>query len=86
MGQPICLFGEGPGDKRERLRNVIVKYYIDEGKAPTFFQKFVDEESKEGLKLDEGEEGVFYTEGSQELRDSRFEIAKFSIPRALRRL
>jgi hypothetical protein len=26
------------------LRNVIVSYYIEEGKAPVFFQKFVDED------------------------------------------
>lgn len=37
MGQPICLFGEEPGDRRERLRGIIVQYYIDEGKAPVFF-------------------------------------------------
>lgn len=37
MGQPICLFGEVAGERRERLRNVIVNYYIEEGKAPTFF-------------------------------------------------
>lgn len=47
MQQPICLFGENAGDRRERLRNIIVKYYIEEGKAPIFYQKFVDEAQKE---------------------------------------
>lgn len=86
MGQPICLFGEEAGDRRERLRNVIVKYYIEEGKAPVFFHKFVDE-SEKGLAKDEavGDE-IFYTEGSQDLRDARFQISKFSLPRAQKRL
>ena len=42
MEQPICLFGEDAGDRRERLRNTITKYYIENGKPPTFFSKFDD--------------------------------------------
>lgn len=25
IGHPICLFGEGPADRRERLRNILAK-------------------------------------------------------------
>ena len=71
MMQPICLFGEDAGDRRERLRNVIVKYYIEEGKAPVFFQKFVDESQKDTGNDENDENEVFYTEGSTELKDAR---------------
>ena len=78
MQQPICLFGEDAGDRRERLRNIIVKYYIEEGKAPVFFHKFVDEDQKEQHQEDQNE--VFYTEGEDDLRKARLSIAKYSFP------
>ncbi len=28
MGEPICLFGEEPGDRRERLKKRVIEYYI----------------------------------------------------------
>jgi len=42
----------------------------------------VDEESKEKEKESAAEDGVFYTEGSEELKQARLAIAKFSIPLA----
>jgi U4/U6 small nuclear ribonucleoprotein PRP4 len=37
LSHPICLFGEGPGDRRERLRAKVIEYYIQhDGVAPTF--------------------------------------------------
>lgn len=40
MGEPICLFGEEAGDRRERLRKRVVEYYIqNDGQAPTFCLK-----------------------------------------------
>ena len=26
LGHPICLFGEGPGDRRHRLRDILSRY------------------------------------------------------------
>jgi U4/U6 small nuclear ribonucleoprotein PRP4 len=90
MGQPVCLFGEEAGDRRERLRAVAVQYYIEhEGVAPTFCMKktvtmgeTVVGEGKAGKK----DEEVFYTEGTKELREARMEIARYSLPRAQRRM
>ncbi len=30
LGHPITLFGEGPGDRRDRLRNIIASFEMDE--------------------------------------------------------
>ena len=86
MRQPICLFGEDAGDRRERLRNCIVQHYIEHGQPPQFFHKFVDEETSKKEQAESKEEGVFYTEGTEDLKQARLEIAKFSIPLAQKRL
>eukprot|EP00347_Sterkiella_histriomuscorum_P001058 403373495 len=87
MEQPICLFGEDPGDRRERLRNVITKYYLENGRPPTFFQKFVDDQGGSSQAKDENDENeMFYTEGTEDLKKARLEIAKYSLPRAQVRL
>ena len=28
LGEPICLFGEGPADRRSRLRDLLARYYF----------------------------------------------------------
>jgi hypothetical protein len=63
---------------------VIVKYYIEEGRAPVFTQKFVDEGQK--AKDEEPVNEVFYTEGEPELREARLLIAKYSLPRGQKRV
>ncbi len=83
LRQPICLFGEDPMDRRERLRNCIIQYYIDNGREPTFFTRLREEEKKE----EEAEvEEKFYTEGPEELKAARLEFAKYSIPRSNARI
>ena len=39
LGHPICLFGEDPGDRRERLRNKIAEYYVEKGEPPAFLMR-----------------------------------------------
>ena len=85
MGQPVCLFGEDAGDRRERLRVVAVQYYIEhDGVAPTFCMKKTETAVEEKAKAKDEE--VFYTEGAKQLREARLEIARYSLPRAQRRM
>ncbi|KAL1917752.1 uncharacterized protein VTP21DRAFT_3586 [Calcarisporiella thermophila] len=74
LGEPQCLFGEGPGDRRDRLRYLLSKL---EGVE-------VEDEEEESEESEEEEE--FYTEGSMQLLAARREIARYSLPRARARL
>ncbi|XP_019643680.1 PREDICTED: U4/U6 small nuclear ribonucleoprotein Prp4-like [Branchiostoma belcheri] len=78
LGEPICLFGEGPADRRERLRQILAK--IGEDKL----KKDSEEEKKEEKK--EYNDTTWYHEGPQSLKDARMFIAGYSIPRAKKRL
>lgn len=73
FGEAACLFGEGPYERRERLRQVM----LGRGSAPPVEQKKAEAE---------GEEDLFYTEGEEGLRDVRVKIAEYSVPKAHRRL
>lgn len=74
-GQPITLFGEGPADRRDRLRELILDDTDGAGgvSADTQMQEADDQ-------ADQEEE--FYTEGLPELLQSRKDIARYSLPRA----
>jgi U4/U6 small nuclear ribonucleoprotein PRP4 len=39
LGHPICLFGEGPADRRDRLRVKVSEYCVEHGEVPAFCQK-----------------------------------------------
>eukprot|EP00058_Branchiostoma_floridae_P005347 XP_002590835.1 hypothetical protein BRAFLDRAFT_125722 [Branchiostoma floridae] len=78
LGEPICLFGEGPADRRERLRQILAK--IGEDKL----KKDSAEEKKEEKK--EYNDTTWYHEGPQSLKEARMFIAGYSIPRAKKRL
>ncbi|KAJ3052269.1 U4/U6 small nuclear ribonucleoprotein Prp4, partial [Rhizophlyctis rosea] len=82
-GEPQTLFGEGPADRRERLRGILVRKARESQLAPTSEQG----ESEEATESEEEEEEEeFFTLGRDELVDARRDIASFCIPRAKRRL
>ncbi|GAA5965141.1 hypothetical protein JCM8115_006677 [Rhodotorula mucilaginosa] len=82
IDEPITLFGEGPADRRDRLRDLIARARLEKGEAMD-----VEEEQKESSESEEEEEEEeFYTEGSPALKQARREIAEYSLPRARRRI
>merc|ERR1719230_1264905 len=72
FGEPVSIFGEGPYERRDRLRTIMAGRT-----APT-----MDQQRKESA----GDEDLFYTEGVEELLEARVKIAEWSIPRANQRL
>ncbi|CZR53899.1 related to U4/U6 small nuclear ribonucleoprotein [Phialocephala subalpina] len=82
IGQPITLFGEDKALRRDRLRKLLaiaadIRAAEDED---------VDEEMRDVGDEQNEQEEEFYTKGSQELVDCRKRIARYSLPRAKRRL
>lgn len=82
LNQPICLFGEGPGDRRERLRQLLARMGDDA------IKRIRDEDrGTTTLMTDEKEPNkTWYHIGSQELLEARYWIADYSLPRAKQRL
>jgi len=80
LGHPICLFGEGPAQRRDRLRDLLSVF---EQLLPGFAtHKEIEEEEEEIEKPDE----IWYHEGSDELKASRLFIAEYSVPKAKERI
>lgn len=81
MGEPITLFGEGPGDRRDRLRELLTiqAEEADETGTPQDVPMIDTEDLGD-------QEEEFYTEGVTELLDARRQIAKYSLPRAKDRI
>ena len=82
LGEPITLFGEDAADRRARLRELLTSQAeraegaqdVEMGDAPA---------SDDGAEEQEEE---FYTNGSEELLQARIDIARYSLPRAKRRV
>lgn len=79
-GEPITLFGERKEDRRDRLRELMLR--AQEGGADE------DESMADVGEEDEedGEDGEFYIQGSQALLAARRDIARYSLPRTKQRL
>lgn len=80
LGEPITLFGEGPADRRDRLRDLIAKARLERGEAMDLEEE-EDQSSDEDSEDDKDEE--FYTEGSAALKKARRDIAEYSLPRSV---
>ncbi|ETN37144.1 uncharacterized protein HMPREF1541_08134 [Cyphellophora europaea CBS 101466] len=78
LGEPITLFGEGPGDRRDRLRELL-STLADDGLGE-------DVSMHEGDEAPADQEEEFYTEGIPELLEARRKMAKYSLPRAAARV
>ncbi|KAJ2389475.1 hypothetical protein GGI23_005828, partial [Coemansia sp. RSA 2559] len=84
LGHPVCLFGEDAGDRRDRLRYVMSKLAMDREKTEAPDEHSKEAGAHEGEEEEEEEE--FYTEGSEELRLARHQMAVYSLARARDRL
>ncbi|XP_070582205.1 U4/U6 small nuclear ribonucleoprotein Prp4-like [Ptychodera flava] len=79
LGEPICLFGEGPADRRERLRQLL---------ASLGEEHFAKEKKEDPVKAEEKkyEQKTWYHQGPQGLKKARYWLAEYSLPRAETRL
>ncbi|CAN8019984.1 U4/U6 small nuclear ribonucleoprotein Prp4 [Ixodes scapularis] len=81
MGEPICLFGEGPADRRERLRQLLAQVGQD-----ALRRRQEEEQQKERELRRDTSETTWYHESSEALKSCRLWIARFSLPRARHRI
>lgn len=79
MGEPMTVFGERPEDRRDRLRMLLYAHEKAGGELHPV-DATLDEEAED----DDTQE--FYTEGTAELADARRQIARYSLPRAQKRI
>ncbi|XP_022201719.2 U4/U6 small nuclear ribonucleoprotein Prp4 [Nilaparvata lugens] len=79
LGEPICLFGEGPAERRSRLRELLSRLGEDAIQRK-------QEEEEERLQQEKDQETTWYHEGPESLKDARLWIANYSLPRAKKRL
>ena len=83
LGEPITLFGEGPADRRDRLRELLtIQAEIDGLENGDVTMEDAPREDEEAEDQDE----EFYSAGGQELLQARIDIAKFSLPRTKKRV
>lgn len=79
LRQPICLFGEDAIARRERLKGLAQKAFIQDGRIPLFGKPKENKEQK-------AEKETFYTHGTEELKAARLEIALYSVPKSTMRI
>ncbi|GAM90870.1 hypothetical protein ANO11243_089160 [Dothideomycetidae sp. 11243] len=80
MDEPMTLFGERPEDRRDRLRALL--YAQQEGGEEDEAMLDADGEAEDADEANQ----EFYTAGTPELAAARNAIAKYSLPRARRRV
>eukprot|EP00898_Chlorokybus_atmophyticus_P003963 jgi/Chlat1/4568/Chrsp29S00341 len=89
LGEPVTLFGEGMMDRRDRLRRIMADIELEVAQRGELDGESTSDEG-EDFDEDDEEEGrqkhLFYTEGTQDLRQARLRFAEYSIPLAAARL
>lgn len=82
MKQPICYFGEGPAERRERLKSLLARILLEGGSLPSFSKTG---QIQEAVQRDEENEYFLY-EGDSSLKAVRLDIAKDSLRNAAIRI
>ncbi|KAN0072994.1 WD40-repeat-containing domain protein [Elaphomyces granulatus] len=88
LGEPITLFGEGPADRRDRLRELLTQLAEQQEAAAADGDAEMrdDTTEPEGAEEEAEQQEEFYTEGTQKLLDARRAIALYSLVRAKARV
>eukprot|EP00741_Cyanophora_paradoxa_P000070 tig00000057_g67.t1 len=91
LEEPMTLFGEGPGERRDRLKAILVRMHpeaaaqitgaVGIAPPPPGKGRAQEIEPKEPTKVE-----LFYTPGTEDLKRARVEIANWSLPRAQKRI
>lgn len=85
LGEPITLFGEGPQERRDRLREILTNQAELEDGEDGEGDAHMHGSAHDGDGQAEQEE-EFYTEGMAELLEARQAIARYSLPKAKARV
>ncbi|KAK8116301.1 hypothetical protein PG984_012803 [Apiospora sp. TS-2023a] len=85
LGEPMTLFGEDPADRRARLRELLTVQAEQQAAAGAEGTPDIEMEDAASEDADDQEE-EFYTQGGEGLLKARQEIARYSLPRAKKRL
>ncbi|CAG9806088.1 unnamed protein product [Chironomus riparius] len=80
LNEPICLFGEGPADRRIRLRELLSMM------GDNAISKRTDDDEKKTTKESQDTNQTWFHEAPDTLRIARLWIADYSLPRAKKRL
>lgn len=80
LQQPAVFFSEGPAERRERLRQVLIKL------GPDALEKIKSPHITHSIDVATNDKETWYHEGSELLKRSRFRIAKYSIEQCKSRL
>ncbi|GAB5362761.1 hypothetical protein AAMO2058_000826200 [Amorphochlora amoebiformis] len=92
LGEPITYFGEGPANRRERLRTLLAQIAVEAASGiSNEMTKKLEEFEAEGGELFPAIDArktkkAFDTDGTAALLNARVEILQYSIPRARNRL
>lgn len=78
LGQPATLFGEGPADRRNRLKELLATLGTEGIEKK--------DEEREAVKPEKETESTWYHEGPESLHNARLWLACYSLPRAKERL
>lgn len=81
IGEPITLFGEGPAERRDRLRELLTRRAEADGGEDVDMADAMTPGGEE----DEGEE-EYYTEGTPELQQARQDMARYTLSQAQKRI
>ena len=91
MGHPITLFGEGPADRRERLKEVVASLELSAEEVNKVQQLMnIKSNAKQNSNQPENQvnqkKELFYTQASTELIQARINIAQYSFQKTHERL